>query len=510
MNLIKCQKYLTNVIREKQEQEKLIQSQKKEIENLNNHLKEQERKLNEKEKILKKMKIKEDNMISRKSKVKKSHKKSNLKNLIFIDKRYEDLNNQEKLMFNNYNDMVKSSNKNEFGSTIENVEINLQDEFFNTKKKSEEKNKSGNIFKNISINKILEEFYNKGQPNTSKKSLNTSSININNNNKFSSAKHVNNMLFKAHPNRDEKARSRSNKKNEFEDPDFNRRGVKFNSKKSTPLNMVNKINRYGTIFPSDKNSYKDNANLMNRLKQGYEGKIRNANMPEHGHNHSLSISVVTINDEIVFNSETNPNENNFNLDDTEVSRSKNVLYKKGDENFNFEKVTSTKSENKNSYNKNSTGTNQINNNNQASNNINNFDKPIIQFNQFNTFQVKQDDNKIGGFFGATPNYDNIFDQPMGSKSNKKQQGNIKNLKDTLLGNNNNLRRELNFGTTKEAIHFDYNHLLTDPTISNNEKKIKEKKDLIYFSDYNSDTKKKRTRSYEIRKPVDGSNTKENK
>lgn len=77
LNLIRCQKYLQQVVKDKQEQEKVIQSQKKEIDNLTNQLRERERRIVDKEKHLKKLKIKEENMNFRKNKVKKNNKKSN-------------------------------------------------------------------------------------------------------------------------------------------------------------------------------------------------------------------------------------------------------------------------------------------------------------------------------------------------------------------------------------------------------------------------------------------------
>lgn len=311
---------------------------------------------------------------------------------------------------------------------VENIEINLQDDFFK-KKPSEEKN--NNMFKNLSLNKILDEFYNKNAtPNNNnlqkRGSLNSSSLGFG---KYQSAKQVNQPLVFKTTGNDKASRSKSNKrgyerenllteqlekyeKQERQDrPQDKQEKIrnKPQPKKSTPLNMVNKntnnyvqYGKYG-IYPDRNNPILRDQNIMNRLKHNMErNKVKTGEYgqqqpghPVHGHNHSLSISVVTINDEIVFNSE-NPNEN-FNLDDTGCSKIKEVLYN-----------VKTDELGKPIKDKNSGGTQRgINNNNLNHNN------PIIQFNQFNTFQVK-----------PTTNYDNIFEQPKGSKITTKVKQNL--------------------------------------------------------------------------------------
>lgn len=258
----------------------------------------------------------------------------------------------------------------------------------------------------------------------------------------------------------------------------------------------NNYNRYG-IYPSDKNNQNlKDRHLINTLKSSLENnKVKTKGAETHdGHNHSLSISVVTINDEIVFNSEQNPTDNLFNLDDTEVSRSK--MFKKIEET-----IPSAKNDKKGGNN-----------------------NPIIQFNQFNTFQVKQESNNNNqnsnklNFFGTT-NYDKIFEQPQSSKntknrnttknlmypssenekSNKNNAPSLNNLKNALItptppqyefGANIHHDEGIAKDALKTAKLFEYDYLLTDVNTRQIEKP--DTKEKIYFFDFFKDTKKKRS------------------
>jgi len=506
----------------------------------------------------------------RKNKVKKKQKK---------EKKYDDDDENEKYF--NIGKLIKEQSPKVLNNNnnIENIEINLQDEFFkSSKKKSEEK--SGNLYKNISLNKILDEFYNKNinpspniQKKNSEKKLNSSAMNYNS--KFASTKQVNNLLFKNQQYDKEGnilSRSKSNPKNKKQESEretdhmglgigIDSKRVKIAPKKTTTINLSNKYtfnqnnqhhnnqhhnqhhqpnhhhpnhhynnyNRYG-IYPIDKNNnaLKD-RNLINTLKNNMEtNKVKtskNTEQQQAGHNHSLSISVVTINDEIVFNSETNPNENLFNLDDTEVLRSKNVFTKDMNSGNKSDKKT-----------------------------INNYDKPIIQFNQFNTFQVKQEPNNNNNhnnnagnnnnannklnFFGTT-NYDKIFEQPQSSNSknrnfksskttlmypnqnddkNKNNVPSLNNLKNSLVTNtpqnyefNANFHHEFltrDLKTTKN-VNFDFDYLLTDNTKPLNDPT---QKDKIYFFDFFNDNNKKprNVKSVELRKTNDKEKDKDKK
>ena len=278
-------------------------------------------------------------------------------------------------------------------------------------------------------------------------------------------------------------------------------------------------NRYG-IYPVDRNTnqaLKDN-NHLNRPKNNMEiNKVKTGgNHDQGGHNHSLSISVVTINDEIVFNSETNPNENNFNLDDTEVLR-KNAFKRPEDNNSLKDKKG-----------------------------LSNYDKPIIQFNQFNTFQVKQEstpnpnNNKIN-FFGRATNYDKIFEQLQSSKArtkNVKQNlvyptandpdkntksnnpPSLANLKNSLITNTNtspvyefnaNFHHEINDNKTPKLFDFDYlptntNREEHNRNYPNNAKKDNEK--ITFFDFFNDNKKKRNVKSVEHRKTNEKSEKKD--
>lgn len=74
MNLRKCQKYLTTIIKDKQDLEKKVDNQKKEIDRINNQYRDQEKKIAELERKLREEKLRQEATQSRKNKAKKKNK----------------------------------------------------------------------------------------------------------------------------------------------------------------------------------------------------------------------------------------------------------------------------------------------------------------------------------------------------------------------------------------------------------------------------------------------------
>ncbi len=76
LNLIRCQKYLRGVIKDKEDLESTLLSKNKEIEKLNNQIKEQEKIIFEKDKLLYKFKTREETNTRKKEKEKEKEKKN--------------------------------------------------------------------------------------------------------------------------------------------------------------------------------------------------------------------------------------------------------------------------------------------------------------------------------------------------------------------------------------------------------------------------------------------------